>query len=45
MTTQSLVNIGLDYGLLPDGAKPLTKPMLAYCQWASVACIWEQLYM
>ena len=32
-------------GLLPDGTKPLARPMLAYRHWAPVACIWEQLYM
>ena len=30
MTTEIWVNIGSGNGLLPDGTKPLTEPMLTY---------------
>ena len=30
METEIWVNIGSGYGLVPDGTKPLTEPMLTY---------------
>ena len=34
MVTQNLGNIGSGYGLLPDGTKPLPKPIIPYHQWS-----------
>ena len=36
MASLNLVNIGYGNGLLPDGTKPLPKPMLTYHQWGLV---------
>ena len=36
MATENWVNIGSGNGLLPDGTKPLPKPMLTYHQWGSL---------
>ena len=33
MASENLVNIGSGNGLLPDGTKPLPKPMLTDHQW------------
>ena len=38
------IYIGSDNGLLPDGNKPLPKPMLTCHQLASVAFTWEQFH-
>ena len=32
MVSLTMVNIGSDNGLLPDGTKPLPEPILMYCQ-------------
>ena len=42
MATVFLDNIGSGKGLLPDGTKPLTEPMLTYHQMGTVAFFWEQ---
>ena len=42
--TEICVNIGSGNGLLPDGTKPLLKPMLTNHQWGLEAFTWEQLY-
>ena len=39
MATEIWVNIGSGNGLLPDGTKPLPKPMLTYHQWRPVTFI------
>ena len=41
MVTLSLVNTGSCNGLLPDGTKPLPKPVLTYHQKGFVAFSWE----
>ena len=38
------VKIGSGNGLLPDGTKPLPKPMLTYHKRHSVAFAWQQVY-
>ena len=38
------VNIGLIKGLLPDGIKPLSEPMLMSRQYVSMALPWEQFH-
>ena len=42
MATYIWFNIGSVNGLLPDGTKPLPKPMLTSHYWGAVAFIWEQ---
>ena len=44
IATYIWVNIGSGNGLLPDGTKPLPKPVLTYHQWGSVAFTWKQFY-
>ena len=39
-----LVNTGSSNGLLPDGTKPLLKPMLTYHQWGCVVFTWGQCH-
>ena len=43
LTWKTLVNIGSDNGLLPDGTKPLSEPMLTYHHRYYMALTWEQL--
>ena len=38
------VNMGSGDGLVPDGTKPLPKPMLTSHQWSSVANTWKQFH-
>ena len=38
------VNKGTGNNLLPDGTKPLPKPMLTYHQWGSVIHTWDQFH-
>ena len=38
-----LVNIGLSNGLMPDGSRPLPKPMPTNHRWGPVAFSWEML--
>ena len=38
-----LVNIGSGNGLVPDGTKPLSEPMLTYHQWCCLAFAREVL--
>ena len=42
MATYIWDNIGLGYGLLPDGTKPLPEPMLTSDQSGSMTFTWEQ---
>ena len=44
MATEFLVNIGSGNGLLPDGTKPLSEPMLTYHQSGRVAFIWGHFH-
>ena len=42
--TQIWVSIGSDNGLLPEGTKPLSDPMLTYHKQYSLTFIWEQFH-
>ena len=44
MATEIMVNIGADKGLLPDGTKPLPKPLLTDHQLSPVTCILKQIH-
>ena len=44
IATYVWVNIGSGNGLLPEGTKPLPKPMLTYHQLGSAAITWEQFH-
>ena len=41
---RDLVNIGSGNCLLPDGTKPLLKPMLTCHQWGPITFIWGQFH-
>ena len=43
MATEIWVNIGSGNGLLPDGTKPLTKPMLTFQHKGPVMLIWRAI--
>ena len=44
ITSWILVNIGLGNGLLPDGTKPLTEPVLINHQWERLVFTWGQFH-
>ena len=44
MVTSIWIKIGSGNGLLPEGSKPLPKPVLTYHQRCALAFTWEQFY-